>query len=133
MRGTARDGTGPPRRDGKVVRNVDPVTLVVGAAIGLAGVFVGRMLPRRETDRRRSLPEQHPPPQSRTPQPVCGCGHHLVFHDQQNKLCQAQVIIPGRWTGQHAGTYAQCKCQGYRGPVPVDEYYAPDLLEGNGG
>ena len=111
---------------------MDPVTLVVGAAVALAGVFVGRMLPRRDRTPQRTLPEHPPPQQARTPQPICGCGHHLVFPDKQSKLCQAQVIIPGRWTGQHGGTYAQCKCQGYRGPVPVDEFYAPDLLEDNG-
>ncbi|GAB3499399.1 hypothetical protein [Nocardiopsis coralliicola] len=114
---------------------MDPVTLVIGAAIALGGVAVGRLLPRRERpEARRALPEAPPQP---APQPICGCGHHLVFHDQESKLCQAQIIIPDRWTtgdrhpyaGQE-GVYRQCKCQGYRGPVPVDEYYAPDLFNG---
>ncbi|MBV2366278.1 hypothetical protein ACFPZ0_18340 [Streptomonospora nanhaiensis] len=104
---------------------MDPVSLVVGAAIALGGVMIGRLLPRRS-------PAPHPPPAvaaaPRTPQPICGCGHHLVFHDQESKLCQAQVVIPGRWVGQSGGTYRQCMCQGYRGPMPVDEYYAPDIL-----
>ncbi|MFC4563365.1 hypothetical protein ACFO4E_15990 [Nocardiopsis mangrovi] len=108
---------------------MDPVSLVLGAAVALGGVLIGRMLPKRGPK-----PPPRPPsiPSSpRTPQPICGCGHHLVFHDQQSKLCQAQVVIPGRWTGQTAGSYRQCMCQGYRGPVPVDEYYAPDLLNGD--
>lgn len=40
------------------------------------------------------------------------------------------MVIPGRWTGQANSTYRQCMCQGYRGPMPVDEYYAPDYLDG---
>ncbi|MFW5419242.1 hypothetical protein J0910_21730 [Nocardiopsis sp. CNT-189] len=113
---------------------MDPVTLVVGGAIALGGVLIGRMLPRRE--RRQPQQPQAPqvtaPPAGANPQPICGCGHHIVFHDQRSKLCQAQVVIPGRWTGQGSadGVYRQCKCQGYRGPIPLDEYYAPDLLNG---
>ncbi|MFC4868013.1 MULTISPECIES: hypothetical protein [Streptomonospora] len=110
---------------------MEPVSLVVGAAIALGGVMIGRMMPRRP-------PYPAPPPQvpavsakPATPQPICGCGHHLVFHDQETKMCQAQVVIPGRWVGQSGGTYRPCKCQGYRGPVPVDEYYAPDIIGGD--
>ncbi|AAZ55990.1 hypothetical protein JCM3263A_17310 [Thermobifida fusca] len=107
---------------------MDPVSLVVGAMIALGGVLVGRLLPNR----RSSVP----PAQAsltqgpRTPQPICGCGHHLVFHDQKDKTCQAQVVIPGRWTGERTHTYRKCMCQGYRGPMPVDEYYVPDIIDG---
>ena len=107
---------------------MDPVSLVVGALIDLGGVLVGRLLPNR----RSSVP----PAQAsltqgpRTPQPICGCGHHLVFHDQKDKTCQAQVVIPGRWTGERTHTYRKCMCQGYRGPMPVDEYYVPDIIDG---
>ncbi|GAA3757831.1 hypothetical protein HDA32_001836 [Spinactinospora alkalitolerans] len=109
---------------------MDPVSLVIGAAIALGGVLVGRVLPNRRSGRQ---PQQHQavtaPP--RTPQPMCGCGHHLVFHDAEKRICQAQVVIPGRWTGENSGSYRKCMCQGYRGPVPVDEYYAPDIVDGN--
>jgi hypothetical protein len=111
---------------------MDPVSLVLGAAIALGGVLIGRAMPRR-ADRaaaRRDRRQPSIPAAPRTPQPICGCGHHLVFHDKDSKMCQAQVVIPGRWTGQSGGTYRQCMCQGYRGPVPLDEYYAPDLLNG---
>ncbi|WP_046469875.1 hypothetical protein [Allosalinactinospora lopnorensis] len=110
---------------------MEPVSLVLGAAIALGGVLVGRAITKRQT-----APAQHPPQQAvsagqRNPQPICGCGHHLVFHDHESKRCQAQVVIPGRWTGQSGSTYRTCMCQGYRGPLPVDEYYAPDLLNGD--
>lgn len=106
---------------------MEPVSLVVGAMIALGGVLVGRMLPNRRTGREsRPAVEEAP----RTPQPICGCGHHLVFHDHKNKACQAQVVIPGRWTGEQSSAYRKCMCQGYRGPVPVDEFYAPDIIDG---
>ncbi|GAA4910958.1 hypothetical protein [Streptomonospora salina] len=109
---------------------MDPVSLVVGAAIALGGVTIGRMFPRRPP---QQAPPQQPSVSARpsTPQPICGCGHNLVFHDHETKRCQAQVVIPGRWVGQSGGTYRPCMCQGYRGPVPVDEYYAPDIVNGD--
>ncbi|TDQ45986.1 hypothetical protein [Actinorugispora endophytica] len=107
---------------------MDPVSLVVGAMIALGGVLVGRVLPNRRAAREQSKPAI--PEGPRTPQPVCGCGHHLVFHENKTKTCQAQVVIPGRWTGENSNSYRKCMCQGYRGPVPVDEYYAPDILDG---
>ncbi|QBI54765.1 hypothetical protein [Streptomonospora litoralis] len=108
---------------------MEPVSLVLGAALALGGVMIGRLLPRR----RPSAPSAPPavPAKPSTPQPICGCGHHLVFHNRESKLCQAQVVIPGRWVGQSGGSYRPCMCQGYRGPVPVDEYYAPDIMGGD--
>ncbi len=107
--------------------------MVIGAIIAVGGVLVGRVMTRRP----HQVAPQHTPQQAvgaaqqRTPQPICGCGHHLVFHEHESKRCQAQVVIPGRWTGQNSSTYQTCICQGYRGPMPVDEYYAPDLLNGD--
>ncbi|MFC7327403.1 hypothetical protein [Marinactinospora rubrisoli] len=105
---------------------MDPLSLVIGAAIALGGVLVGRALPNRRPG--RPQPRQAVAAAPRSPQPICGCGHHLVFHDAEKRLCQAQVVIPGRWTGEQSSSYRKCMCQGYRGPLPVDEYYAPDLL-----
>lgn len=110
---------------------MDPVSLVLGAALALGGVLIGRVLPRRSATSAHQDQQAAVTAGQRTPQPICGCGHHLVFHDQEKKMCQAQVVIPGRWTGQAGGSYRQCMCQGYRGPLPVDEYYAPDLLNGD--
>ncbi|WP_344966909.1 hypothetical protein [Salinactinospora qingdaonensis] len=109
---------------------MEPVSLVVGACIALGGVAVGRMMSNR-SGRKQAQQAAVEPPRQHTPQPICGCGHHLVFHDTENKVCQAQVVIPGRWTGQSSNSYRKCMCQGYRGPMPVDEYYAPDLLGGD--
>lgn len=111
---------------------MDPVSMVIGATIALGGFLFGRQMTKRQT--RQALEDQRRQEQAKAvgsahnPQPLCGCGHHLVFHDQQTKKCQTQVVIPGRWTGQPSSTYRQCMCQGYRGPLPLDEYYAPDYL-----
>lgn len=112
---------------------MEPFFMVIGATIAAVSFFAGRRTARRETRRELQQHQIAPPAPAqgqRTPQPLCGCGHHLVFHDQETKRCQTQVVIPGRWTGQANSTYRQCMCQGYRGPVPVDEYYAPDYLDG---
>ncbi|MBB4932236.1 hypothetical protein F4561_003056 [Lipingzhangella halophila] len=107
------------------------MSMVFGAIIALSGVLVGRTMTKRQQTQSQHAAQQAVTAGNRNPQPICGCGHHLVFHDQESKRCQAQVVIPGRWTGQHSSTYRTCMCQGYRGPMPVDEYYAPDLLNGD--
>lgn len=105
--------------------------MVFGAIIALGGVMVGRVMTKRQQSNQHTTQQAVASGQQRSPQPICGCGHHLVFHNQESKMCQAQVVIPGRWTGQSGSTYRTCMCQGYRGPMPVDEYYAPDLLNGD--
>lgn len=117
---------------------MDPISMVIGVAIAVGGYLAGRHTTRRRITRQLQ-PHQHDPralqgDQGRpgNPQPICGCGHNLVFHDQETKRCLTQVVIPGRWTGQSDSTYRQCMCQGYRGPTPVDEFYAPDYLDGSG-
>jgi hypothetical protein len=112
---------------------MDPFSMVIGVAIAVGGYLVGRHTAGRRA--RQELQQHRADPRAvgpSTPQPICGCGHNLVFHDQETKLCRTQVVIPSRWTGQADSTYRQCMCQGYRGPMPVDEYYAPDYLDGNG-
>ncbi|MBR8744737.1 hypothetical protein [Nocardiopsis sp. MG754419] len=117
---------------------MDPISMIIAVMIAVGGFLAGRATTKRQVA--RQFPSQHHDPRAlqgdrsrpATPQPICGCGHNLVFHDQETKRCQTQVVIPGRWTGQSNSTYRQCMCQGYRGPVPVDEYYAPDYLDGTG-
>lgn len=110
---------------------MEPLTLVTGALIAAGGYVIGRLTSRKyvrdalglkQQAQKQALEASH----SQNPQPLCGCGHHLVFHDHETKKCQTQVVIPGRWTGSQNSSYRQCMCQGYRGPVPIDEYYAPD-------
>ncbi|MBE2999626.1 hypothetical protein IDM40_13040 [Nocardiopsis sp. HNM0947] len=113
---------------------MDPLSLVIGALIAVGGVAVGRLSTRNRL--RAALEEERGRERARitedgqrSVQPLCGCGHHLVFHDRESSKCQSQVVIPGHWTGSNETTYRQCMCQGYRGPRPIDPYYAPDLNE----
>lgn len=66
------------------------------------------------TERRHAV--MAPPPQ---PQPVCGCTHHLSFHNPRTGNCAADG----------------CRCQQYVGPEPLGHVFAqplvdPDAIEG---
>ena len=55
------------------------------------------------------------------PQPICGCSHHLSFHNPQTSACAVD----------------DCRCQQYVGPEPLGHVFAqplidPDATTGNG-
>lgn len=58
-----------------------------------------------------------PPPE---PQPVCGCTHHLSFHNPRTGACAVD----------------DCRCQQYVGPEPLGHVFAQPLIDpdnaGNG-
>ncbi|MEU8542589.1 hypothetical protein AB0C52_21850 [Streptomyces sp. NPDC048717] len=68
---------------------------------------------------------------SRTPEPVCGCTHHLAKHDKKGR-CHERVEIPVAWDENkkplrfEAG---QCNCQQYVGPQPLSTVYAEELTD----
>jgi hypothetical protein len=86
---------------------------VIAAVCVVVGVAAGRLLPGRRP--RRSVAE--------TNSPACGCGHHYAFHDPNTGECHGknEVSVYGR-PELHA-----CGCRQYSGPVPLPEYYAPEL------
>jgi hypothetical protein len=97
---------------------VEPVSLLIGAALLAVGYGAGLLT------RRRPLPP--PPP----PVPVCGCGHPLSQHDTQTNTCYAELRRDtydkrGRWAGVN---WVPCTCRQYVGPRPIDEVFAPRLL-----
>ena len=47
------------------------------------------------------------------PQPVCGCTHHLSFHNPRTGTC----------------AYDDCKCQQYVGPEPLGHVVAMPLID----
>ncbi|MFE2292660.1 hypothetical protein [Streptomyces sp. NPDC059452] len=57
------------------------------------------------------------------PEPVCGCGHHLAYHDARDALCYASV--PASSAG--ADEAQRCPCRRYAGPEPLATLYAPEL------
>jgi hypothetical protein len=94
------------------------VTLfLLGALVALAGVGIGRFLPaRRRTPRAREAV-----------QPVCGCTHHHSFHDPRTGACGGQVYIDGSRGYYGLSKYKGCTCRQYSGPVPLPEYYSPEI------
>lgn len=89
---------------------MDPITLLVGAGILLAGALVGYPLGRRDRNARKE------------PEPVCGCGHHLATHDPETLKCSAAVSVSqyragGDWIGED---WKSCACRKYVGPMPTD-------------
>ena len=47
------------------------------------------------------------------PQPVCGCSHHLSFHNPRTSACAVD----------------DCRCQQYVGPEPLGHVFAQPLVD----
>ncbi|MGY1695294.1 MULTISPECIES: hypothetical protein [unclassified Geodermatophilus] len=97
---------------------MEPVSLVVGAALLAVGFVAGRLGRRRPAA---------PPP---NPVPLCGCGHALSQHDTETNTCYAELRRDtydkrGRWAGH---TWVPCTCRQYVGPRPIDEVFVPRIL-----
>lgn len=86
---------------------------VIAAVCVIAGMVAGRLLPTRRA--RQSV--------TKMAAPACGCGHHFSFHDPSTGECHGEneINVYGR-PEMHA-----CGCRQYSGPVPLPEYYAPEL------
>jgi hypothetical protein len=95
--------------------------MIVGALILLAGILIGRLLPGRRRQ----------PGFAKPPEAVCGCGHHHSFHDRESSRCHATVngvpIHRDRYGYTDGWEQVQCPCRAYSGPVPLPEYYAPEI------
>lgn len=98
---------------------MDPVSLLVGAALLGAGMLLGRLFPRR---RRAGETPQLPP--------VCGCGHDRAFHDQEGRCHAVERTEKKDIFGHTSGWLeAACTCRRYNGPIPLTTYYAPELTD----
>lgn len=102
--------------------------MIEGALILLAGIIVGRLLPRRDRQPRRPAFE-------------CDCKHSLSMHDPQTGRCQEKIRVyfridpkddPIVGTMQYGKTMPDlCGCQQYVGPerpeVIVEQWQPPRL------
>jgi hypothetical protein len=64
------------------------------------------------------------------PEPVCGCTHHLAYHDLRDGRCYAEVKRPTADTDADAApvdVWQQCPCRRYAGPEPLATLYAPQI------
>jgi hypothetical protein len=101
---------------------MDPVTLLVGAAILLIGVVLGFVL---GTFRRVLSPSEQ------VPKAICSCKHGLGQHDEKQGTCHGQVKrkdmhdAVGNYIGDQ---WVTCTCRHYDGPQPIEQYLAMPTL-----
>lgn len=104
-----------------------PDPMFIGAAIFAAGTLAGRLMPAR---RRTPKPPTLAPP----PKPICGCTHHLSFHDPKTSHCHG--LMKGKpvrydlWNAPTAYDKVPCTCRQYSGPTPLPEYVAQEISGG---
>jgi hypothetical protein len=61
----------------------------------------------------------------RGPEPVCGCKHHLSFHDSVTGQCHERVLV--KVPGQEHKEREACPCRRYVGPEPLGGYFVPEI------
>ena len=68
---------------------------------------------------------------AKAPKPVCGCSHHLSFHDPKTRECHGLMkgapVKFNAWSEPTAWSQVPCTCRQYSGPEPLPEYFAPEL------
>ena len=101
---------------------------MTGIEVGIAviiGVLLGRFLPNRRKGLRSA----------KQPEPICGCDHHHGFHDPKTGECHGLMDGDPATYYSHgpAASYKQvrCSCRQYSGPVPMPEFYAPEITTGD--
>lgn len=91
------------------------------AAVALIGVLIGRFLPNR-----RKGPKPPKPVEA-----VCGCDHHHSYHDPQTGQChglmRGKPVKYNAWSEPMAYEKVPCTCRQYSGPVPMPEFFAPEV------
>jgi hypothetical protein len=85
------------------------------AAAALIGVLIGRFLPNRRKGPKPAKPVE----------PICGCKHHHSQHDPQTGKCHSLMYVEG--TNSRVSHHEPCTCRQYSGPVPVPEFFAPEV------
>jgi hypothetical protein len=90
-----------------------------GALILAVGILIGivvRSLPAR---RRGTKPVEA----------VCGCGHHLSYHDPKTRACgyASSPVVKSTATITEYGKAMQCPCLAYTGPLPLHTYIPTEI------
>jgi hypothetical protein len=90
--------------------------VITGALILAVGILAGWLL--RSLSGRRKGPE--------SVEALCGCTHHHSFHDPKSGQCHSLMRVPG--TVSKDSHHAPCTCKQYSGPLPLPEYFAPEIV-----
>lgn len=88
--------------------------LLEGALVAIGAFLAGQWLPRPHRPHRRHVRASKPV------QAMCGCKHHHSYHDPKTGECHGRVYVG-------MSTYEDCTCKQYSGPVPMPEFYAPEI------
>ena len=90
---------------------IDPVSILIAAALIAAGWLLGRHA------RVKSAPKAI--------QPICLCGHHYGTHDPKTGGCGVEVKERFQPTGggYYKDVWRACACVRYTGPQPVEQYW----------
>jgi hypothetical protein len=106
---------------------MDPLSMLIGAAILLIGIASGFALSRVLS----------PSARAETPRAICSCTHGLGQHDEVHGKCHGQVLRRNMRTGSGAwigDQWVNCTCRHYDGPQPIEKYLAtPTLPPRDGG
>lgn len=99
---------------------MDPISLVVGAALLAAGWLAGRI--RRRTSA------------ASTESYTCGCEHSYALHDRKSDECVGEVRRRHYYKNgaRNGWEWAKCPCRRYVGDVPLDltQFDLPSLPRG---
>ena len=102
--------------------------MLTGAGIAIGAFMAGQWLPRPH--RRRGAKA------ARTPQPVCGCGHHHGYHDPKTAEChgtQRVELLCASYDMPQPYADEPCTCRQYSGPTVLPEYFLPEIADQEGG
>ena len=104
--------------------------MLLGAALVIAGMLLGRFMPARRTGRK--------PPKPRDP--ICGCSHDLAHHEPDgdgggtvcHALARGKITSWNDYDIANGWEMVQCSCRQYSGPRLIDPgYVARELSDGS--
>jgi hypothetical protein len=104
--------------------HVGGIPVIEGAAILLAGILIGVLAGRLLSHRGRR--------EERPKGAMCECQHSIAYHDRQTGHCAGMRNVASKWNefgDPVAWTEQPCTCRRYIGPEPLQEFYAPEILQ----
>jgi hypothetical protein len=75
----------------------------------------------------RSLPARRKGP--KPVEAVCGCGHHLSYHDPKTRACgyASRPVVRSTASITEYGDALRCPCLSYTGPEPLHTYIPTEI------
>jgi hypothetical protein len=100
----------------------------VGFALGVYADFRARKEEKEkppEPDPYYKEPGRIPPGPGKL---ICGCGHHLSYHDREGGRCRHKRHFFAAGSGK-IRYLARCSCQRYVGPEPMPDFLAQEIVK----